>query len=185
MELMFIFGINKSFQIICMTILSVCSVDAKIDNIYRGGGKYSTAGRWEGWKNEEDYKNGYLKAGFIFPNLKRLNEKSGTKTVSKNKIQLWPSYPPPLPLWALSKPRRDFHPYFGKLSITQNPTVITSSPTQPPIPSTTQSIPSSTTQPSQPITCRPDPVTDNLPWDCIDIIQALRDNAVFEDEDVI
>ena len=58
----------------------VCSVDAKIDSIYRGGGKYSTAGRWEGWKNEEDYKNGYLKAGFIFPNLKRLNEKSGTKT---------------------------------------------------------------------------------------------------------
>merc|ERR1711892_1140159 len=87
-------------------------------------------------------------------------------------------YPPPIPLWALTKPRRVFHPFFGKFSLPHNPDVITSSPS----PSTTQSSSTYTTPSTTPSTpppptnsCRPDPVTDNLPWDCIDIIQALRD----------
>jgi hypothetical protein len=66
----------------------VCSADAKIDKIYREGGKYSTAGRWEGWKSEEDDNNSYLKTGFIFPNLKWFNEKSETKTGKQGGTEL-------------------------------------------------------------------------------------------------
>jgi hypothetical protein len=30
-----------------------------------------------------------------------------------NDLGPYPSYPPPLPLWALNRPRRKFEPYFG------------------------------------------------------------------------
>eukprot|EP00092_Neocalanus_flemingeri_P029243 GFUD01031748.1.p1 GENE.GFUD01031748.1~~GFUD01031748.1.p1 ORF type:complete len:157 (-),score=38.08 GFUD01031748.1:70-540(-) len=75
----------------------------------------------------------------------------------------WISYPPPVPLWAISKPRREFRPFFGMFTVTTSPPPITPSP------------PSS--QPLQ-SDCRPDTLTGNLPLSCIVIIQALRDNDV-------
>merc|ERR1712037_365918 len=57
----------------------------------------------------------------------------------------WPSYPPPPPPW-LRRPTRAFLPYFG-----------------PPPPIQSVAMP-------QPSYCSPDPVTGNLPFDCIDII---------------
>ena len=66
----------------------MCSADAKIDYIYRQSGKYSTPGRWEGWKSEEDDNNGFLKTDFIFPNLKRFKEKSGSKTGKQAECEL-------------------------------------------------------------------------------------------------
>merc|ERR1719381_268148 len=56
----------------------------------------------------------------------------------------WPSYPPRPPPW-LQRPTRAFRPYFG-----------------PPPPETVAV--------AQPSYCDPDPVTGNLPFDCIDII---------------
>ena len=73
----------------------------------------------------------------------------------------WGSYPPPIPLWALKKPRRDFHPYFGIFQSAQT----TSTSTKPP---STSSTPPTTGDSSS---CRPDIVSGNLPWECIEIIQ--------------
>ena len=56
----------------------------------------------------------------------------------------WPSYPPPRPPWALHRPTRAFVPFFGS----------------PFLPTT-----------SSPNYCNPDPVTGNLPFDCVDIIE--------------
>merc|ERR1712115_163632 len=55
----------------------------------------------------------------------------------------WPSYPPPLPLWALHRPTRAFLPFFG-----------------PPPPDSDSAV-----------DCSPNLDTGNLPLHCIDIIQ--------------
>merc|ERR1739838_532573 len=70
----------------------------------------------------------------------------------------WKSYPPPIPLWAINKPRREFRPFFGMFSVPLKPSSPLSTPLQP--------------------DCMPDTVTGNLPISCIAIIQALRDNDV-------
>merc|ERR1711915_302786 len=33
----------------------------------------------------------------------------------------WSSYPPPIPLWAIRKPRREFRPFFGMLPLPLQP----------------------------------------------------------------
>ena len=66
------------------------------------------------------------------------------------------SYPPPLPLWAISKPRRKFVPYFGLDQTTKPPTTTT---TQEPTPSC-QHLPPS---------CWSTPQYLPLPLNCIDI----------------
>ena len=65
----------------------------------------------------------------------------------------WSSYPPPVPLWAIHKPRRQFRPYFGTFSVPIRPS-------SPP--------PSSVTFQTD---CQPDLSTGNLPLACIAIIQ--------------
>ena len=44
---------------------------------------------------------------------------------------MYPSYPPPIPLWAIGKPRRKFVPYFGKsyTTTTTTKTTTTARPT--------------------------------------------------------
>ena len=41
---------------------------------------------------------------------------------------MYPSYPPPIPLWAIGKPRRKFVPYFGKHYTTTTTTTTTTAP---------------------------------------------------------
>merc|ERR1711892_409685 len=74
----------------------------------------------------------------------------------------WSSYPPPVPLWAIRKPRREFWPYFGLHS------------------------PPGQGRPQQLVpfqsNCQPESSTGNLPINCISIVEALRDNDVKTEE---
>lgn len=114
---------------------------------------------------------GWLKEGFLFPD--KVTDRDTVKTESSRYNKPWSSYPPPIPLWAITKPRRDFLPFFGYYSSSTHhppspPTI--SSPTSAPFTtsSATPSSISSTT--ASAVTCRPDPVNDNLPLECIQII---------------
>merc|ERR1711892_1274497 len=170
-------GIYKNLSLRCLVLVSLSMpvTEARLDHFYpsKNGDKHSGGGRIypasdTGWRRED----------FRFPEINSVDGDSDKRTGTSKYPQPWSSYPPPIPLWALTKPRRVFHPYFGKFSLTHNPDVITSSPTpSTTLSSTTYTTPSTTPSTSPPPTnsCRPDPVTDNLPWDCIDIIQALRD----------
>eukprot|EP00091_Calanus_sinicus_P023768 TRINITY_DN8207_c0_g1_i1.p1 TRINITY_DN8207_c0_g1~~TRINITY_DN8207_c0_g1_i1.p1 ORF type:complete len:144 (+),score=30.87 TRINITY_DN8207_c0_g1_i1:168-599(+) len=86
---------------------------------------------------------------------------------SSSDLPPWSSYPPPVPLWAIHKPRRQFRPFFGIFSIPMRP----SSP-PPPTSAVFQS------------DCQPDGSTGNLPLACIAIIEALRDNDVDGEDSV-
>merc|ERR1711971_1318276 len=105
---------------------------------------------------------------------------------------MYPSYPPPIPLWAIGKPRRKFVPYFGKhykpptTTTTAKPAVLDSSCSHLPsscwnnspyLPLPLECIDiCAVSNPStlQPVmsACSVYP-TGNLPLQCIEIIQTL------------
>eukprot|EP00090_Calanus_glacialis_P017781 TRINITY_DN27599_c0_g1_i1.p1 TRINITY_DN27599_c0_g1~~TRINITY_DN27599_c0_g1_i1.p1 ORF type:complete len:185 (-),score=42.79 TRINITY_DN27599_c0_g1_i1:94-648(-) len=124
-------------------------------------------------------------------NLPRFARNNYIETGDSYFLYKYGSYPPPLPLWAISKPRRKFVPYFGLDQTTKPPTTTT---TQEPTPSCQHLPPScwstpqylplplncidicsldsvSTLQPTL-STCSTFP-SGNLPLQCIQIIEAL------------
>ena len=79
---------------------------------------------------------------------------------------MYPSYPPPIPLWAIGKPRRKFVPYFGKHFTTTTTTTTTSTTTPKPavLDSSCSHLPS---------TCWNNSPYLPLPIDCIGLIQNI------------
>ena len=71
----------------------------------------------------------------------------------------YPSYPPPIPLWAAGKPRRRYIPYFGKDYTTPTPTPTT--------PTTTAGRPVSSSCQHLPSECWSSPSYLPLPLNCI------------------
>ena len=125
----------------------VSSLPRKVGEHCRVEGQGQWEDRWGIVNSQAEFRILYL----LLPESSRYNKP-------------WSSYPPPVPLWAITKPRRDYLPFFGYHSSSNHhppstSTTSTTSNTSPP--STTSSpIPSST---DSTVTCRPDPVSDNLP----------------------
>ena len=78
---------------------------------------------------------------------------------------MYPSYPPPIPLWAIGKPRRKFVPYFGKhFTTTTTTTTSTTTPSPAVLDSSCSHLPSS---------CWNNSPYLPLPIDCIGLIQNI------------
>ena len=85
----------------------------------------------------------------------------------------YPSYPPPIPLWAAGKLRRKFIPYFGKDYTTAPPSTTTTT--------TTTGRPESSSCLHLPSSCRSSPPYLPLPLECIGKSSLLQPSSLTPD----